>query len=238
VIIRLTLIAGIPVGRLQSQFGFKDWAHTVKKIAGNHYVVMTEGFQNPSKYDYYNNTLKGFDYDARDYRSTQFDIWPIEDSIQHQRVLYMSGYKLPGLLDSIKVSAGTWYYAWVNDFRTYQQVTIDNGIYKMSLPAGQQKIFALTITNPYSYTVNFSNTGWQHKVYMEACFFDKTGHMEVQMADSTTFNKIILKPGQSVHYSFPIVSPKQKGRYDLLFSIRTDPFKGSKNSRIVKFTAE
>jgi hypothetical protein len=199
---------------------------------------MTEGFQNPSKYDYYNNTLKGFDYDARDYRSTQFDIWPLEDSIQHQKVLFLSVYKLPGLLDSLKIPAGTWYYGWVNDFRTYQKVLIDNGNYKMSLPAGEKKVFDLTITNPYPYTINFGNAGWQHKAYLEACFFDGNGHETVQATDTTTFRNIILQPGQSTHLSLPIVSPKQKGRYDLLFSIRTEPFKGSKNSRIVKFTAE
>lgn len=238
VAVRLTLIAGVPVGRLQSQFGFKDWAHTVKKIAGDHYVIMAEGFQNPSKYDYYNNTLKGFDYDARDYRSTQFDIWPLEDSIQHQRVLFLSLYRLPGMTDSLKVPAGAWFYKWVDDFRTYQKVLIDNGDYKMSLSAGQKKVFDLTITNPYPYAISFGNAGWQHKAFMDACFFDMNGHETVQTADTTSFRKIVLQPGQSTHYSLPIVSPKQKGRYDLLFSIRTDPFKGSKNSRIIKFTAE
>jgi hypothetical protein len=236
--VRIALISGIPIGRLQSQFGFKDWAHAVHQKAGDSYVIFNEGFQNPSKYDYYNNTLKGFAYDSRYYRATQFDIWPIDDSLQHKRIYYVLTYKQPGVTtDSIKVSAGTWYSGWVNDARTYQKVTIDNGNYKMSVPAGQKKVFDLVITNPYPYAIDFSNKGWLHKVYLEACFFNEDGHMQPQTAD-TTFNKIALKPGQSTHYSFTIVSPKLKGRYELLFSIRTDPFVGSKNSRIVKFTAE
>ena len=182
--------------------------------------------------------MKGFAYDSRVYRATQFDIWPIEDSLQHKRIYYVIPYKQPGVTtDSIKVSAGTWYSGWVNDARTYQKVKIDNGEYKMSIPAGQKKVFYLTLTNPYPYAINFSNKGWLHKVYLEACFFNEKGEMQSQMAD-TTFNKIALKPGQSAHYSFHNCQPKAKRTVRLLFSLRTDPFVGSKNSRIVKFTAE
>ncbi len=144
----------------------------------------------------------------------------------------------PGITtDTIKVSAGTWYAGWVNDVRTYQKVRIDNGDYKISIPAGQQKVFDLVISNSYPYAINFSNKGWLHKVYLEACFFNEKGEMQSQPA-GTNFNKISLQPGKSTHYRMAIVSPKQKGRYDLLFSLRTGPFVGSKNSRIVKFTSE
>lgn len=238
VAIRLTLIAGIPVGRLQSQFGFKNWALTVRQKIGDNYVMFNEGFQNPSKYDYYNNTLKGFAYDSRYYRSTQFDIWPIEDSLQHKRVYYLVPFKQPGVTtDSLKVSAGTWYGGWVNDVRTYQKITIDNGNYKMSATAGQKKIFDLIITNPYPHVVNFGNNGWQHKAFLEACFFDE--HDVIQQLDNdTTFNKIALNAGQSIHHKFIVTAPAKKGKYELMFSIRTEPFTGSKNSRIIKFTVE
>lgn len=238
VAIRLTLIAGIPVGRLQSQFGFKNWALTVRQKIGDNYIMFNEGFQNPSKYDYYNNTLKGFAYDSRYYRSTQFDIWPIEDSLQHKRVYYLVPFKQPGVTtDSIKVSAGTWYGGWVNDVRTYQKITIDNGNYKMSATAGQKKIFDLVITNPYPHVVNFGNNGWQHKAFLEACFFDE--HDVIQQLDNdTTFNKIALNAGQSIHHKFIVTAPAKKGKYELMFSIRTEPFTGSKNSRIIKFTVE
>ncbi|WP_158995364.1 glycosyltransferase family 39 protein [Mucilaginibacter sp. L196] len=236
--VRIALIAGIPIGRLQSQFGFRQWAYAVKQKAGDNYVVFNEGFQNPSKYDYYNNTLKGFSYDDRYYRGTQFDIWPIEDSIQHKRVLYVTVFKSPNVTtDSIKVPAGTWYTGWINDVRTYQKVIIDNGNYKMSLPAGQKHTYDLVIKNPYPIAINFSNKGQLHHAFLEACFFDEKGDAKIQQAD-TTFNNIALKAGQSTHYKFTIVTPKQKGQYELMFSIRTEPFNGSKNSRIVKFTAE
>jgi len=238
VAIRVTLIAGVPIGRLQSQFGFKNWALTVRQKVGDNYIMFNEGFQNPSKYDYYNNTLKGFAYDSRYYRSTQFDIWPIEDSLQHKRVYYLIPAPQPGVTtDSVIVSAGKWYGGWVNDVRTYQKITIDNGNYKMSGSAGQKTVFDLVITNPYPHPVNFGNAGWQHKAFLEACFFDE--HDVVQQLDNdTTFNKIALNAGQSIHHRFTVTAPAKKGKYELMFSIRTEPFTGSKNSRIIKFTVE
>jgi hypothetical protein len=236
--IRIALIAGIPLGRLQSQFGFKQWAYAVKQKAGNNYVVFNEGFQNPSKYDYYNNTLKGFAYDARNYRKTQFDIWPIEDSLQHKKVYYLLTYKAPGITtDSIKTGAGTWYGGWVNDTRTYQKVNIETQSYSVKASPGQKQRFDLTITNPYPYSISFSNKGWLHPAVLEACFFTENGVMTLQPAD-TAFNEISLQPGQGTHFNFTVKAPDIKGKYELIFSIRTQPFTGSKNSRIIKFVTE
>src|SRR6202035_1601422 len=126
-VVRVIIIFGFgfakTYGHLKSYYGFKDWAYEVKKRAGNSYVVMSEGFQNPSKYNYYTNSLKCFAYDDRYYRLTQFDIWPMEDSIQHKRVYYLSGAPIKDLTqDTIKIEAGKWYGNWVNDVRTYQKV--------------------------------------------------------------------------------------------------------------------
>src|ERR1700722_8135471 len=127
VAVRIIIILGLgfakTYGHLKSYYGFKDWTTAVKQKAGNNYVVMIEGFQNPSKYNYYTNSLKCFAYDTRYYRHTQFDIWPMEDSLQHKKVYYLTWYPIKGLTtDSIKLAAGTWYTAWVDDVRTYQKV--------------------------------------------------------------------------------------------------------------------
>lgn len=239
IIVRLVLIAGIPIGRLQSQFGFRQWSHVVKQKAGDAYVIMDGGgFQNPSKYDYYNNTIKGFSYDSRYYRATQFDIWPIEETFQHQRVYFLVNNAVKGLTtDTVKTDAGTWYGAWVNDLRTYQKVLITTTTDKIKLRGGEKKVFDLVITNPYPYTIDFGNKGWQHPAVLEACLFNESDEMHTQAADGT-FNNIVLKPGQSTHFKFTLVAPMQKDLFELIFSIRTEPFTGSKNSRIIRFTSE
>jgi hypothetical protein len=240
--VRIIIIIGFgfakTYGHLKSYYGFKDWAHVVQQKAGNNYVVMSEGFQNPSKYDYYTNSLKCFAYDTRYYRRTQFDIWPMEDSIQHKRVYYLTWYPIKGLTtDSLKVAAGTWYTAWVDDVRTYQKVNFETQSYKITASPGQKIIFDLTLTNPYHHPINFNNKGYLHPVVLESCLFKGDVVINTQQADSA-FNKINLKPGESTHYTFTLIAPLEKGNFDLLFSLRTEPFPGSKNSRIINFTVK
>jgi len=240
--VRIIVICGFgfakTYGHLKSYYGFKEWAHAVKHRAGNNYVVMSDGFQNPSKYDFYTNSLKCFAYDARYYRRTQFDIWPMEDSIQHKRVYYLTWYPIKGLsTDSLKVAAGTWYSAWVDDARTYQKVAFESPSYKIAASPGQKIGFDLTVTNPYPYPISFSDSGYQHPVVLEACLFKGDIALNTQGADKS-FNRINLKPGQSAHYTFTLIAPHEKGNFDLYFSLRTEPFPGSKNSRIISLTVK
>jgi hypothetical protein len=240
--VRIIVICGFgfakTYGHLKSYYGFKDWAIEVKKQAGDHYVVMSEGFQNPAKYDFYTNSLKCFAYDTRYYRRTQFDLWPMEDSLQHQKVLYLTYNPVKGLTtDSIKVPAGTWYTAWINDVRTFQQVNFETPIDKITAHPGQTISFDLTVTNPYPYAINFSNTGVSHQVFLEACFSKGWDVINVQQA-GTTFNQLSLKPGEQKYFTFTLNAPPTRGDFDLLFSLRTDPFPGSKNSRIITFVVK
>jgi hypothetical protein len=242
IMVRIIVIFGFgfakTYGHLKSYYGFKEWAHAVKQRAGNNYVVMSEGFQNPSKYDFYTNSLKCFAYDPRYYRRTQFDIWPMEDSIQHKKVYYLTYYPVKGLTtDSLKVAAGTWYSAWVDDVRIYQKVNFETPSFKITALPGQKTIFDLTVANPYNYPISFSDKGYLHPVVLEACFFKGDAVVNAQEADKA-FNHINLKPGERTHYTFTVIAPLEKGNFDLLFSLRTEPFPGSKNSRIISFNVK
>lgn len=242
VIVRIIVILGLgfaqTYGHLKSYYGFKDWTRAVKQKAGNSYVVMIEGFQNPSKYNYYTNSLKCFAYDARYYRRTQYDIWPMEDSLQHKRVYYLTYYKVGGLsTDSIKLPAGNWYGAWINDVRTYQKVDISTPELKVNASPGQRVNFDLGVNNPYPYPISFSDSGYSHKAFLEACFFRGNDVISTQQADKS-FNLIRLKPGETGHYIFTVIAPRTRGTFGLLFSLRTDPFPGSKNSRIITFNVK
>jgi hypothetical protein len=239
-IVRIIIIMGFgfarTYGHLKSYYGFKEWANVVKQKTGNNYVIMLEGFQNPSKYDYYTNSLKCFSYDSRYYRLTQFDIWPMEDSLQHKGAYYLTLNPIKGLTtDSIKLAAGTWYGAWVDDVRTYQKVKFETPSYKIAASPGQKIVFNLKVTNPYPYPVNFSNTGYKHKVVMEGCIFKGDILINAQEGPDN-FNNIYLKSGESNQYTFTLTSPLKTGNFDVVFSLRTDPFPGSKNSRIIKLT--
>lgn len=237
-IVRIIIIAGFgfakTYGHLKSYYGFKDWAKVVKQKAGNNYVVMSEGFQNPSKYNYYTNSLKCFAYDTRYYRLTQYDIWPMEDSIQHKKVYYLTYYPVKGLsTDSVKLEAGTWYGAWVNDVRTYQKVIFETDSFKLTVSPGKKMVFKLAVKNPYPFPISFTDKGYLHPVFLEAVLFKGDAVISSQEAPAD-FKNISLQPGEIGHYTFTVTSPAEKGDFSLIFSLRTDPFWGSKNSRVIK----
>ncbi|GAA4928702.1 ArnT family glycosyltransferase [Mucilaginibacter defluvii] len=240
-VIRLLVIAQpAPVKQVQAIkkfFGYKDWAHTIKQKAGDSWVVMNDGFQLPAKYCYYNNTLKCFSYDSRYYRLTQFEIWPLEDSVQNKRVFYVAREPDNATTDTISTATGKWYTGWIDSLRTYQRVTITTNEKKLTLKPGQAHTFNLTITNPYQYPISFSNTGIKQKVILEACFFDGKQEVDVQVADNS-FNKLQIKPGRNAHFAFTVKAPSKKGRYDMLFSLHTTPFNGNRNSGFITFVVE
>ncbi|PJJ79747.1 glycosyltransferase family 39 protein [Mucilaginibacter auburnensis] len=241
VTVRLCLVFGVPfvkqLGQIKSYFGFKDWANVVKQKAGNAYVVMADGFQNPSKYNYYTNSLKGFSYDSRFYHRTQFDIWPIEEKMQRQRVLYLNDYKNRLTTDSIKTAHWTWYIQWIDDFRTYQKVKIETKVNAINVKQGDSVKVDLMITNPYKTAINFSNVDRMQHVLLGAAFFKGDKLVRAQKSDDA-FNQITLQPGESKLYTFNLIPPKQKGTYQLIFSVKTTPFAGSTNSRTIKLTVE
>lgn len=241
--IRIALLFQFPfvmdIGQLESYFGFRSWTRHVERIVGKNYLIIRDGFQDPSKYNYYSNSSRSMSYDSRYYRKTQYDSWPIEDSLQHKRAYYMQDNKEPGFTTDSVVDQyhRRWYTVWVNDVRTYQKVIIDVPQQKLKLSPGQAVAFNLTLQNPYSRNISFANSGYTHKALMEACFFQKGDLKLAQQAD-TGFNRISLLPGAKTGFLFKVTAPSVPGKYELLFSIRTTPFPGSRNSPVINLVVE
>lgn len=241
VFIRVSMMFGFAivsrVGQLKSYYGYKKWSQQVKSKAGDNYMIMRDGFQDPSKYNYYTNSIRAYSYDSRYYRHTQYDIWPIEEQFQGKRVYFLQDFPQEETVDTItNTSTQTnWYAEWVYDARTYQKIAIETDVHSLKLSPGQKETVALTITNPYPYLVNFSNKGTRQPVALEACFFKDDVIAYILTANNSFYN-LILKPGESKKMNFTITAPPiEKGNYDLLFSIRTTPFSGGKNSRNIRF---
>jgi hypothetical protein len=239
---RLCLVAGFSFlkqnGQLASYYGFRDWAKAVHAKAGDHYVVMRDEYQNPSKYCFYTNSLKGFAYDSRYYRTTQFDMWPFEDSLQHTDVYYLTQDKWPNVSTDSITTTGKWYGGWIRDVRTYQKVICKASVDSITSASGQQQSVNLTITNPYPFTIDFSNKNALHPLTVEVCFFLGADIVEIQSAGNDFYDLPPLKPGAQAHYKFTFKSPMKKGNYALFFSWRTDPFVGSRNSGFTSLTVK
>ncbi|WP_295768007.1 glycosyltransferase family 39 protein [uncultured Mucilaginibacter sp.] len=237
---RLILIPGFPAIKklafLETYFGYDTWAQQIKHKVGNAYVIMPVGFQSASKYNYYTHSLKGFSYDASNYRRTQFDLWPIEDSMQNKRAFYTGPIQLNGAeTDSIKTGKDIWVGFWVDKVRTYQKVDIKTDSYKITAHPGQVINFKLQISNPYNRQLSFANNAYS-KVELLACFYQ--GDDGIFETAGSNFNGITITPHQTANYTFAAKAPLKKGKYELIFSIRTTPFNGGRNSRAINFTVQ
>ncbi len=221
------------VGVIKSYFGNPEWAATIKQKAGNAYVIFPDNFQNPSWYSYYTNSSKGFSYDSRFYRRTQFDIWPLEDSLQQKRVYYVTDEPVKEIkTDTLKTAKGVFFGGWINQSRTYQKMLVEVDSVQINTSAGKNVPLQLKITNPYSKTVDFSNENQRQIVVLRAYVMQKDSVLSDQLAPPD-FNQLKFKPGETRNFPFNLKTPLQKGKYTLLFSIKTPPFSGPRSSSVI-----
>lgn len=235
--IRFALMVQMPfvmkVGQFKSYYGFREWAAQMHQKVGDNYLIIRDGFQDPSKYNYYTNSLKAFSYDTRYYRKTQYDMWPLEDSLQHKRAYYMSEENDAGITtDSVVAKYDrVWHGLWVNDVRTYQktEITIQSDL--RTAKASQTAEMNITFNGPFPQDALYSIKG-SEKAFLDACFFQNNGEL-----------KFVSQPQKDIlpyegEYQLKFKVPDVPGKYQLLFSIRTLPFPGSKNSQTIEFTVK
>lgn len=226
------------IGVVKSYFGNPEWAQLIKQKAGNAYVIFPDQFQNPSWYSYYTNSLKGFAYDSRFYRRTQFDIWPLEDSLQQKRVYFVTDNLIKEInTDTLKTPKGIFYGGWINQVRIYQKMIVEADSTEINTSAGKTVPLNLKITNPYTKTVDFSNNRQEHVVVLRAYIMQSDSVLSNQLAPPE-FNQLKFKPGETRTFPFNLNMPLQKGKYTLLFSIKTPPFAGPRSSRIVNLNIQ
>jgi len=232
--IRFALMVQLPfvmkVGQFESYYGFREWTKQVHNIVGNNYVIIRDGFQDPSKYNYYSNSLKAISYDTRYYRKTQYDMWPIEDSMQHKKALYMSEYYEPGTTtDSLVALYGRkWYTGWIEDVQTFQKTEIGVLSDIRTAKPGETISMGLQLIESRIPNVGQSN----NPTSLEACFFQNG---DIKLA-SKVGSGIFSDDDAIIPFKFKV--PDKPGKYELLFSIRTIPFPGSKNSATIGFTVK
>jgi hypothetical protein len=240
ILFRLLLIVQFPPltqwRPVKSFFFYKQWAQQIQQKAGNRYVIIPSSFQEPSKYNFYTQSLKGFDYDERYYRRTQYDLWPLEDSLQHHPALYVTDQVLPGLTtDSMLTVKGMRYFTPVNNVRTFQRVDVQLTNTKFEARPGQQLVLNLKLSNGSGQDIDFAEPSQGQPVSFSACFF-QNDDLKYEEQAGTGFNQLKIPARSSTDYQFIIKAPAEPGRYDLIFSVRTVPFSGGRNSRIINFT--
>ncbi|MEQ7800501.1 glycosyltransferase family 39 protein [Pedobacter sp. ASV1-7] len=238
-IILVRLILVFPIEALKKvkivdyYFGNKDWAKSIQEKAGDAPVIFSNSFQIPSRYNFYTHSTKGFGYDSRYYRKNQYDIWPLEDSLRNKRAYFIThpdaGFEQ---LDTIQTSKGVYYGTWLDQVRMYQKVSVNPVVVPEEVSAGQVLELVLKIYNPYDETISLGNAGQKWKCYLEYGF--KLGpDLGEFKAVSADIENVVIGSKQSVIIKASVQVPVEEGKYKMIFSLRTDPFGGARNSNMI-----
>ncbi|MCX2451993.1 glycosyltransferase family 39 protein [Pedobacter sp. PLR] len=236
-ITRIILLVPVPalmkIGVVAYYFGNETWAKQIHEKAGDAPVIFTDSFQVPSKYNYYTRSTKGFGYDSRNYRKNQYDIWPLEDSLRNKRVYLALPYSR-GLSeqDTIETAKGLYYGTWVDSVRMYQKVSVN----PVEIPAVLEKSRPLTlklkISNPYDQEIFLGNAGQKWACVLEYGY-ERAGDLGEFRIVKANLDKLRIPAKQSVILDAEIRTPEVPGKYKLIFSLRTAPFAGSRNSNMI-----
>lgn len=237
VLVRMILI--FPIDALQNikvvdyYFGNQEWAKAIKGKAGDAPVIFSNSFQIPSRYNFYTRSTQGFGYDSRYYRKNQYDIWPLEDRLRNKKVYFITGPDATyGKIDTIPTSKGIYYGVWLDQVRMYQKVSVNPVVAPGDWKAAEVITLDLKITNPYDETISLGNAGQKWKCYLEYGFKLGPDLGEFKAVDADIEN-VVIAAKQSVIIKAIVQAPVEAGKYKLIFSLRTDPFGGSRNSNMI-----
>jgi hypothetical protein len=209
------------------------WANEIKSVAKDNPVVFLDGFQKPSYYNYYTNSLKGLAYNSIKYRQTQYDLWPLEDSIQNHKILLVKEGEstCPQEIETLTIK-GVYNYMWIDSVRFYPKINFEPVNFSKNWNTNEERIITFKVTNPYSKNVDFSlnNQKW-------ACSFQYGYLLDGEITEVTKLPLPLtnLKIGgkQNKEISIKIKAPAKSGDYKLFISIKTEPFTGTRNSKMI-----
>lgn len=241
---RLLLVAAPPalqkVKFVANYYGYSSWANAIENAAAGNPVIFQDGFQAPSYYNFYTNSLKGFGYNSYGYRKTQFDIWPLEDSLQFKKVLYvLDRPSLEGDSTQFEISTnkGTLYGKFIDHVRLYQKLQFSPLNYDENWNNAGIRKTTFLIHNPYNYEVDLSDQQEQAPVELLYGFYEHGQVIQVRPI-AAAYKQIKVPANGTAEVTFEIQAPEKPGKYKLFIALRTAPFPGSRNSGMINMNVK
>lgn len=206
------------------------WAQEIKKVAGAHYVLFQDGFQNPSYYNYYTQSTKGLGYNSINYRKTQYDLWPIADSTINKKVLLVSTQVIDSAknFEVINTTKGEFIGTWIENFKYYPSVNFIPQNYEENWKPSEIRSMEFVIENAGNHDMELHKA----KKNLFYCIM-KDGKIKEHLPLNMNYKRIVLKAKSKSIILLTVKAPKEKGDYKLIISIRTDPFAGTRNSKFI-----
>ena len=220
-------------------YGYQSWANTIEEAAEGNPVIFQDGFQAPSYYNYYNNTLMGFGYNSYGYRKTQYDIWPLEDSLQFKKVLYILDRPFPdkGNQFVILTNKGELYGRFIASARLYQKLQFVPQDYDENWKSAEIREITFSVHNPYDHETDFNDQAEQSPVELLVGYYQLGQVYQVSMV-SGPYKHLKVPPRGNSKLTFKIQAPQTPGAYKLFVAIKTAPFPGSRNSGMINMNVK
>jgi Dolichyl-phosphate-mannose-protein mannosyltransferase len=210
---------------------WEKWPQQMNKITGGLPVVFSNSHQQAAKYWFYSGQMA---YSQQLYKSrrSNYNFWPIEDSLLGKPVYFLSPNDLWRFPDSLKITLGFMGFRYDSSFASFAKVNFTVIPGNIIENQGKELTIHCTVHIPEHYerfirshalltdTTRigvFNKTGWQKDIF--------TSLSLNQMVDQKEFT-LIINPGLS------------KGTYYLLFSINNSYYNGTHNSDKIKLMVE
>jgi hypothetical protein len=214
-------------------FNNKGWAENLYKVAGNTPVVFSNTYQKASKYAFYSGQ-SSMSLNNISYRRNQYDFWPIEDSLQGKRILYIPNWETERPDEfKIKTPKEALFGIFIDNFRSFTKVMITTGNNSYKLKAGSQVTIPITLINQYPEKVQFGlNSNYRDKLVYSLFKEEAFDHT----SDITELGNFVLDSAYSTHFVLQV--PNEKGVYYLRVSIQSGWMPPLINSHLMRLVIE
>ncbi len=197
------MIDFLPVSFLKKEFHrHRQWAEDIETLAGERPVIFTNSYQDPSVYSFYTGQF-AHSLDNKDYRKTQYDIWPFEEQVHGKEVLYvphwLNNYYKEKLSVHLKPDGDTMYYRVFKDFRSLQKECVIPHHDSCSFNNSDENSLDLSIFNPYPYNMEINHP--EFPVIFQAAFYRKDGNIVMKRNLDIQSGFEILYPGDTISVS-------------------------------------
>jgi hypothetical protein len=231
------MIDFLPVSFLKKEFhDYRSRMMEIEKLAGSRPVVFTNSYQDPSVYTFYTGKF-AHSLNNKDYRKTQYDLWPFEEQIHGKEVLYLphwlDDYYKSKLSLHITYSGDTIYYRIFNDFQSLQKECVIYDRDSLSFSRSTDNTIDLQIFNPYKYPIRLNHP--EFPVVFQAGFFNLNGYLEVKKNLELPGDLTIMNPGDTVRVSCKFrIDDLPEGEFRFVILSETGILYDTFNSRFSK----
>ncbi len=194
------MIDFLPVSFLKKEFHrHRKWAAEIENLAGERPVVFTNSYQDPSVYAFYTGQF-AHSLNNKDYRKTQYDIWPFEEQVHGKEVLYvphwLNDYYKERLSVHVKPDGDTMYYRIYKDFQSLQKECVIPPHDCRSFSNAEADSIDLRVFNPYPYPLDFKHP--EFPIVLQVAFYSEDGNIEMKRDLDLQYDLSILNPGETI----------------------------------------